>query len=59
MWSESNLDAALWIITPQRMKAGVEHVVVLATRAVEVLRSMKPENPLSSDVVFGVDGTPR
>ena len=37
-WSEFDLDAALWVIPAERMKAGRDHRVTLSTHAVEVLR---------------------
>lgn len=39
-WSEFNLDAGLWVIPAERMKAGVAHVVPLSTTALELLASM-------------------
>ena len=41
VWSEIDLDAALWTIPAARMKAGVEHRVPLSERAVTVLRIMQ------------------
>lgn len=40
-WKEFDLDAALWIIPPERMKMRVEHRVPLSRQALEVLRSMQ------------------
>lgn len=40
-WAEFDLDAALWIIPPERMKMRIEHRVPLSTQAVEVLRTMQ------------------
>ena len=39
-WQEVDLDAALWVVPPERMKAKREHRVPLAARAVEVLREV-------------------
>ncbi|PSC06039.1 integrase [Alsobacter soli] len=39
-WAEIDFDRKLWIVTPGRMKAGKEHRVPLAPRAVEILREM-------------------
>ena len=39
MWSEFDLDAAVWTIPGARMKAGKEHRVPLTPRAVEILRT--------------------
>lgn len=38
--SEFDLDAALWVIPPERMKAGREHVVPLPHQAVAMLREL-------------------
>lgn len=37
-WSEFNLDAGLWVVPGERMKAGEEHTVFLSPRAVALLR---------------------
>jgi integrase len=47
-WSEVDLAAATWTIPGSRMKAGVEHVVPLSPRAVEILRSL----PTSAGFIF-------
>jgi len=39
-WSEIDLDAKLWTIPAERMKAGKEHRVPLAEPAVDLLRSL-------------------
>lgn len=41
-WAEFDLDRAIWTIPPERMKAGKEHRVPLAPRAIELLRSLLP-----------------
>lgn len=41
-WVEIDLDAKLWTIPAERMKAKREHVVPLSAQAVEVLNIMKP-----------------
>ena len=41
VWSEFDLDAALWIIPAERMKMRQEHRVPLALQAVAVLRTMQ------------------
>jgi integrase len=38
VWSEIDLDNALWIIPAERMKAGKEHRVPLSARALEILK---------------------
>lgn len=41
-WSEIDLDAAEWRIAGAKMKMKADHVVPLATQAVEILRSLQP-----------------
>ncbi|MDV2874813.1 integrase domain-containing protein [Phytobacter diazotrophicus] len=41
-WSEIDLDAKLWIIPAERMKAKREHIVPLSPQALEILDVMKP-----------------
>lgn len=41
-WQEISSDGTLWIIPKERMKAGKEHRVPLAPRAVEILEQVKP-----------------
>jgi integrase len=41
-WAEIDLDAAEWRIAGPKMKMKVDHVVPLATQAVEILRSLHP-----------------
>jgi integrase len=41
-WAEFDLDAAMWIIPPERMKMRHEHRVPLSLQAVQVLRTMQP-----------------
>lgn len=43
-WDEFDIDAAQWVIPAERMKAGVEHVVPLSPRAVEILNEMRQLN---------------
>lgn len=45
-WSEIDLEAAVWTIPGERMKAGVEHRVALSEEAVALLRSMPREGEL-------------
>ena len=46
-WSEVDLDAAIWVVPPERMKARKEHRVPLSPAAVELLRGCyrEPGNP--------------
>jgi len=41
LWSEIDLEAGLWIIPAERMKAGTEHLVPLARQAVAILQELK------------------
>jgi integrase len=40
-WAEVDLDEELWVVPPERMKAGREHEVPLSDRAVAILRAQK------------------
>lgn len=40
-WAEFDLDTAMWIIPPERMKMRTEHRVPLSTQALDVLRTMQ------------------
>ncbi|WP_116830165.1 tyrosine-type recombinase/integrase [Pseudomonas syringae] len=41
-WSEFDLDAAIWTIPKERMKARRPHVAPLPTQAVDILRQLQP-----------------
>ncbi|SEA76679.1 integrase arm-type DNA-binding domain-containing protein [Variovorax sp. YR216] len=41
-WAEIDLDAAEWRIPGAKMKMKVDHIVPLATQAIEILREMQP-----------------
>ncbi len=41
-WAEIDLNAKLWTIPAERMKAKREHIVPLSTQALEILEVMKP-----------------
>ncbi len=43
-WSEIDLENAVWMVPPERMKAEKEHRVPLTARALEILRELKPLN---------------
>lgn len=47
-WGEIDMDAALWTIPAERMKAGREHRVPLSTAALELLKSA----PRLGEIVF-------
>ena len=48
-WSEIDLDAALWIIPSERMKADKEHRIPLSMRAVEILSDLAKTNSTERD----------
>lgn len=50
VWSEFDLDAAIWVIPAPRMKAGREHRVPLPDRAVEILKAQR--QLATGDLVF-------
>ncbi|WVT73346.1 integrase arm-type DNA-binding domain-containing protein [Sinorhizobium chiapasense] len=56
--SEFDLEAALWVIPPERMKAGREHRVPLSDRAVEIVKAQLQR--ATGDLVFegGNEGRP-
>ncbi|WP_026619125.1 integrase [Ensifer sp. WSM1721] len=58
VWSEFDLDAALWVIPAERMKAGREHRVPLCDRAVAILKAQQQR--ATGDVVFegGIENRP-
>lgn len=58
VWDELDLDAALWVIPAERMKAGREHRVPLSKRAVDILTARK--EVATGDLVFegGKEGKP-
>ena len=57
LWSEINLEKAIWTIPAERMKAGKEHRVPLSTPAVKLLEALPRSD--SSDLVFaGADDKP-
>ena len=41
-WNEFDLDAGLWVIPAERMKARQPHTVPLSRQAVEVIRALQP-----------------
>jgi integrase len=48
-WGEIDLDAKLWSVPASRMKAKREHEVPLSDRALEILRSVRPQGEINSD----------
>jgi integrase len=51
-WAELDLNAALWTVPAERMKAGREHVVPLPPQAVALFERMKAHRRGDSDLVF-------
>lgn len=51
-WSEFDLDNALWVIPAERMKMAREHRVPLSRQAVEMLLTLKPNDPKPGALVF-------
>ncbi|MDT9598589.1 tyrosine-type recombinase/integrase [Sphingosinicella rhizophila] len=51
-WNELNDDLSVWIIPPDRMKAGVQHAVPLSPQAADVFRQAKMLWGDSSDLIF-------
>jgi integrase len=50
-WHEVDLDAGVWTVPAERMKAGEEHAVFLPQRAIDILTAQKALQ-LSPDIVF-------
>lgn len=51
-WDEIDLDAGLWTIPKERMKAGRGHRVLLSTAAVQLLQAMQPLRQTDNDYIF-------
>jgi integrase len=51
-WSELDLEAGLWTIPGNRMKAGKEHIVPLSPEALDVFSRAKALRLADSDLVF-------
>lgn len=52
LWPEIDLEARLWTIPAERMKAGQEHVIPLSDAAVALFERMKAHRRENSDLVF-------
>ncbi|MDF7791370.1 integrase domain-containing protein [Pantoea ananatis] len=57
-WKEIDLDAKIWIIPAERMKAKREHLVPLSNQALEILEVMKPIS-LNREYVFPSRNDPK
>lgn len=51
-WSEVDLDAKLWTVPKERMKAGEEHVVPLSSAAADVLNAVNVDGLKPEEFVF-------
>ncbi|KTR84408.1 integrase [Novosphingobium barchaimii] len=51
-WQEIDLDAKVWTVPAERMKAGVEHQVPLSDPALAVLAAVRPTEPRADALVF-------
>jgi integrase len=56
VWTEFDLDRAIWTIPGDRMKAGETHVVPIAAPAVALLRRLWIERHSDTGLVFSRDG---
>ncbi|MEG3145684.1 site-specific integrase [Sphingomonas sp. RT2P30] len=56
VWTEFDLDKAIWTIPGERMKAGETHVVPLSAPAVALLRKRWKERASDTGLVFSADG---
>lgn len=56
VWTEFDLDKAVWTIPGKRMKAGETHVVPLSAPAVALLRKRWSERTSDTGLVFSNDG---
>jgi integrase len=56
VWTEFDLDKAIWTIPGERMKAGETHVVPLSPCAVALLRKRWKERASDTCLVFSADG---
>ena len=55
-WPEMDLNAAVWTIPAERMKAKREHRVPLTARCIEILEVARQISPISDYVFTGRDG---
>lgn len=51
-WGEVDLEAKLWTIPAERMKAEAEHAVPLSDHVVSILQAIKPKHPEPERLVF-------
>lgn len=58
MWDEFDLDSAIWVIPPERMKAREEHRIPLSARCVGILAEVRRMFPRSQLVFPSKRGVP-
>jgi integrase len=51
-WSELDIEAALWTVPKERMKARREHLVPLPPPAIGILQALRPRSPDPTVLVF-------
>jgi len=51
-WGEFDLKARTWMIPPERMKAGLPHLVHLSAPALRIVKAAKAVSPRPSEFVF-------
>lgn len=51
-WGQIDWEHKVWILPKEVMKMKREHLIPLAPRAVEILESLRPENPKPGDLIF-------
>jgi len=56
IWTEFDLDKAVWTIPGERMKAGETHIVPLSAPAMALLRKRWKERASDAGLVFSADG---
>lgn len=58
-WGELDLEAAIWTVPAERMKAGRTHQVPLSQATLKILKDLQPANPRAANTVFvGNKGQP-
>ena len=58
-WGEIDMEAAVWTVPKERMKARREHRVPLSPAALAILEAQRPADPKPGNKVFAVAGAPR
>lgn len=58
LWTEIDLEHALWLIPPERMKAREQHCIPLSKRSLEILAELRSAHPRSELVFPSRSGKP-